>query len=1208
MQLFRLENSAGGNTGTLDSRPTATKVAETKVTDSDEWSFDFTFPDDAVYRLQMSDLLSRSGVGLSYAIEVRPLPFFELALKADATTLLGYPLDAQTGARAIDLVVHREGFEGAIDLQLEHLDQGLELLESRIPASAKEARVYVRAQSNWTAEHLESVRIVGQAVDEPKLRSVVKSSHILQLQKPYIPYPAAWNEGRVLLAGSPTSEPFYSVDSPPTFRIARPMNAHHFGLNLKRLTEDFKGTFTVLSHKLPQGWSAGFVVEKDVCTATFTRPSPSNTDETIGQDTTTNSAVESIQLLAYAEHNQRGCMQTLAVPVEWFDPLSVDVPLPSAAYAGTTVPLTVHLRRAGCDQPVTLCWQMLPGGVELPGPVTLAADQSSATVELKIPADFTDPSLVLRYQVTSRYQDQDFSFSGQTQKLLILAAPQRFDVFPAEVVLDGPKSQQQLIVTGFDSEDSPRDWTSAATMRSAHPDVAEVRSGVVYPRSDGETRLEIQVGTHIHSIPVRVSHQQSKPKTHFESEVLVALSKQGCNSGACHGSPSGKGMFRLSLRAFDRTLDELTLIREDFGRRINLVEPEESLLLLKPLMKTSHGGGRQLRTEDTAYQVLLQWVREGARPDPENIARCVRLQVFPGSKRILPLTEGRQQLSVAAHFSDGTTRDVTELVAYESSNLQVATVDALGLVRAVAKGEVVVLARFLEHIESIPLMFIDANPDFEWRSPAPNNYVDELAYAKLRQMQYLPAETCSDAEFFRRVHLDVIGLLPSATETHAFLSSTSTDKRSQLIDDLLERVEYAKYWSQKWGDLLKLTGRLVGSEGVHKYHRWLEEALRTDMPYDQFATELVTASGSTLSNPPANFYRTATDMNECVETVSQVFLGARLQCAKCHNHPFERWTQDNYYGLGAFFQRVERKKTQRPDEMLIWSSDSGEVTQPRTGQQMAPWLPITGHLDVTDGVDRRKMFADWLTSNDNPYFARIGANRVWSHLFSRGIVDPVDDYRDSNPPTNPALLDALADDFQRSGYSTRHLLRTILNSRTYQASSQTDDTNRNDDLYFSHQHPRLLKAEQLLDALNHVTGVQQQFGSFPNEVKATQLPAPDVVKVDFLKVFGQPERSTVCACERSGDSNLAMAIELFNGPLIHERLRDSSNRFRRSLEAGKTAEEVLDELYLTALCRPATAAERSAALAHMQQRNDVTASFEDICWALLNTDEFLFQH
>jgi hypothetical protein len=735
-----------------------------------------------------------------------------------------------------------------------------------------------------------------------------------------------------------------------------------------------------------------------------------------------------------------------------------------------------------------------------------------------------------------------------------------------------------------------------------------VRDGVVYPIGDGDTDVIVELGTHRKVIPVRVSNVTTPRKIEFESEVLVALSKQGCNSGACHGSPSGKGGFRLSLRAFDEKLDQLTLIREDFGRRTNTLDPEQSLLLLKPLMKVAHGGGKQLHKDDVAYAMLRDWIAGGATSDPANTPRVKRLEVYPNQKQILAVRDGGQQLAVTAHFTDGRKRDVTHLVAYETSDTAVATVDVHGFVTPHERGEVAILVRLLEYIESVPLMFVENLEDFEWKSPPPKNYIDEFVNAKLQQLQYLPAETCSDDEFLRRTSLDLLGVLPTVEETTAFLADSGEHKRERLVDALLQREEYAKFWALKWGDLLKMTSKLVGDEGVYKYHRWVEQSLDENMPYDQFAKELLTGAGSTLANPPANFYRTSTDMNECVETISQVFLGARLQCAKCHNHPFERWTQDNYYGLGAFFNRVQRRKTDRPGEMFVYTSFTGDVTQPRTGQVMAPWLPQVGSIESPGDIDRRIAFADWLVNPDNPYFARIEANRIWSQLFTRGIVDPIDDFRDSNPPSNAALLDALADDFVASGYDRKHLLRVILNSRTYQASYQTTEFNEEDTKYFSHQEPRLLGAEQLLDAINHTLALEQQFGSLPAGTRATQLPAPDVVKVDFLKVFGQPERSTVCACERSDDSNLGMAIELFNGPMIHEKLRDANNRFRKALAAGKSVEEVLKEIYLAAVCRPPSDIELNAATEHCSKNPDPVVGMEDVCWALFNTDEFLFQH
>jgi hypothetical protein len=382
------------------------------------------------------------------------------------------------------------------------------------------------------------------------------------------------------------------------------------------------------------------------------------------------------------------------------------------------------------------------------------------------------------------------------------------------------------------------------------------------------------------------------------------------------------------------------------------------------------------------------------------------------------------------------------------------------------------------------------------------------------------------------------------------------------------------------------------------------------MPYDQFATELLTASGSTLTNPAANFYRTSTDMNDCVETVSQIFLGSRLQCAKCHNHPFERWSQDNYYGLGAFFNRVERSKTLRTDDTFIWMSAKGEVTQPRTGEKMKPWLPLSGETDPPEGKDRRPVFAEWLVQSDNPFFARVEVNRIWGELLGRGIVDPVDDFRDSNPPSNAALLDALAADFAKYGFDRKHVVRTILNSRTYQASSRTNDFNRDDVKYFSHYEPRLLTAEQLLDAICHLTGVPEKFGDLPEGTRATQLPSPDLAASDFMKIFGQPERQTVCECERSSDSNLGQALQLYNGPLVHGKLRSESNRLRQLAAAGKSDRELIENLYLAGLARTPSQQELDTLLAHLAGKQDQERleALEDVGWAILNMNEFLFQH
>ena len=797
------------------------------------------------------------------------------------------------------------------------------------------------------------------------------------------------------------------------------------------------------------------------------------------------------------------------------------------------------------------------------------------------------------------------------QAVPVLAADaqlERIEVYPAEVRLAGVREQAQLIVTGHYADGSIQDLTRAAAISTANAEVVTVQGTVAFPAANGEASLNVDVDGKTAAVKVVVENQDQPQPVSFLYDTLAALSKNSCNAGACHGSPSGKGGFRLSLRAFDPKLDELTLIREDFGRRTNSLDPDNSLLLLKPLMKVAHGGGRQIRADDPAYAVIRDWIAEGCQMDTAEAARPVRIDVYPKSGRVLKKPAVQQQLSVWAHYSDGSVRDVTPLAVYSSSDVEVADVDRNGLVEGQKRGEVAVVVRYLEFIESSFITFIEDVEDFVWNDPQVNNYIDDAVDQKLMQLKYLPSDLCTDEEFIRRVYLDVIGILPTLEEVTAFAGDQDPNKRDKAVDQLLDRPEYSKFWALKWGDLLRLTSGQVTNEGVYKYYRWVERSFRENKPYDQFATELLTATGSTFSNPAANFYRTSKDMNDCVETISQVFLGARLQCAKCHNHPFERWTQDNYYGMAAFFNRVQRKNTKRANEMFIFVSQSGEVTQPRTQQQMKPWVPGQGDIENPNEFDRRLDFAKWLTEPDNPFFAKIEVNRIWSQVFGRGIVEPADDFRDTNPPSNALLLDQLAQDFVDNGYDRKKILATILKSRTYQTSYQPNDFNEEDTKYFSHYQPRLLSAEQLLDAICHVTQVAESFGGLPAGTKATHLPAPDLVNNEFLKIFGQPERQTVCACERTNESNLSMAIQFFNGPLIYGKLKDESNAFRKSMTDGKSNTEIIKLLYNLAVCRNPSDTELKASLEHIESKEDRVEALEDICWAILNTNEFLFQH
>ncbi len=704
---------------------------------------------------------------------------------------------------------------------------------------------------------------------------------------------------------------------------------------------------------------------------------------------------------------------------------------------------------------------------------------------------------------------------------------------------------------------------------------------------------------------------RSETPVSLRNDVLPTLSRLGCSSGACHGSPQGKGGFRLSLRAFDPSIDEQTLRVEFFGRRVNPLNPDTSLLLRKPLMQVTHAGGQRMESGSIEHRILRQWIAEGARNDPSDTPTCESIRLGSSAPGELTAAAPTRQFRVTADFSDGTTRDVTHLAVFTSSDEAVAAVSDSGLVTRAddARGQTAITVRYLEHMTTRFVLAVSDVDGFQWNNPPESNYIDTLVHNRLKQLQFRPSPRCSDSEFIRRVSLDVTGLLPTPEATRQFLADKSDGKRSHLIDNLLDSPEHAKFLALKWGDTLRIRAASVASPGVFKYHRWLVRAFERNMPYDEFARQLLTASGSTFETPAANFFRTAADTNDSTESTAQIFLGARLECAKCHNHPHERWTQDNYYGLASFFTRLQRDTTERRDELFVSVSMTGEVKQPRTGQTMKPWLPGVGDVDIPEDIDRRSVLADWLTEPGNPYFAHVEVNRLWSQMMGRGIVEPIDDFRASNPPSNAELLDSLAKDFIESGYDRRHILRRILNSETYQRSSQPIPSNESEDRYFSKYPRRLLSAEQLLDAICDVSGVPESFAKLPAGTRATQLPSPDFSQ-QFLKVFGQPARQSVCDCERSDDMNLSQALALSNGTYVQGKISNGNSRARSLLKSGKSHEETVANIYLTAYSRRPSEKELQTFLAYAAdaERRSVDQAFEDLLWSVINSNEFLFQH
>ncbi|HWB10489.1 MAG TPA: DUF1553 domain-containing protein [Pirellulales bacterium] len=783
------------------------------------------------------------------------------------------------------------------------------------------------------------------------------------------------------------------------------------------------------------------------------------------------------------------------------------------------------------------------------------------------------------------------------------------EVSPSAVTLDGPRDRVQLVVSAKKG-DFLRDVTREVRWGASDACAVIDAQGSVRPLSEGTTELIGELGDETIRVPVTVGGTSQARPVSFPLEVIPVLTKAGCNSGKCHGSPSGKGGFAISLRGFDWTKDYHRLTREAFGRRIDFLQPAESLLLAKPTLRLPHGGGRRLNAEDPLTRLLIDWVADGAPLNADD-RPAIALEMVP-SERWLDSSQDAQQIRVVARFADGSSRDVTHLAHYASSPEGKAEVSAGGLVRKLADGEVTVAASFGEQFATSRLAFLRPAEGFAWPDPQENNQIDRLVFDRLRRLRIAPSELCDDATFLRRAWLDLCGLLPPNDEVRRFLADDSPDKRARLVDELLERPQYADFWGMKWSDRLGCNQRFVGKTGAIKYHAWIRHQIEANVPEDEFARRLVTASGGNYGNPPAGFYRLPRTPEDRAEQVAQVFLGVRIGCARCHNHPGERWTQDDYYGLAAFFARLRYRDGPffnhiYDKEETIVPLRSGELAHARTGLVMQP-KPLGAPTEpIPLEADRREKLADWLVSPDNPFFARAAVNRIWGHLFGRGIVEPVDDFRSSNPPAHPELLDWLATDFASHGFDRKRLIRQIMRSRVYQLAATTNPSNAEDDRYFSHASVRLLGAEQLLDAIAQATGTAEKFGGFPSGLRAVQLPDGEYAH-RFLSAFGRPARAIACACERDSESNLGQALELVGGEQMEVQIRSPNGRVAGLLARGANGASIVEELFLATVSRFPTDVERAELSARLDGSSDRRAAAEDLMWALLNHQEFLFQH
>lgn len=710
----------------------------------------------------------------------------------------------------------------------------------------------------------------------------------------------------------------------------------------------------------------------------------------------------------------------------------------------------------------------------------------------------------------------------------------------------------------------------------------------------------------------------------FRNDVMAVISRAGCNAGACHGNASGKGGFKISLRGEDPEGDYLVMTRELFGRRVNPQLPDESLLLLKATSKLAHEGGKRFGPDSEEFRLMRQWIADGAVDDGETAPKLVRLDVTP-REQFFGEPAWKTQIAATAHYSDGTSRDVTRLAVYESANpLVKPALD--GSVQADKPTETTVLVRYLDQQQPVRLAFVAARPDYKWNGAKPANFVDEQIFAKLRRLKLNPSPIVADETFVRRLYLDLTGAPPTSEEAKAFIADKRRDKRTRLANELMERPEFATFWALKWADLLRIDERPLDKKGVQAFHHWLQRAFSDNMPMDRFAREIVAGRGSTYENPAANFYRANRDPVMRSEAIAQLFLGTRLQCAQCHNHPFDRWTQNDYYGWAGVFSQIDYKviENKRRDDndshefvgkQVVVSGRTGDMKHPKTGKVVPAKMlgDTSGGSDERDRLDR---LADWITSPKNPFFAQSQVNRIWFHLMGRGIVDPIDDFRATNPPSHPELLDQLTAEFVKSGYNLRHIVRLIVASKAYQLSSEPNDTNADDETNFSRNLIRRLSAEQILDAQTQVTGTPVEFTGYPVGTRAAEVGGVQAMRARrrltdgdrYMDLFGRPPRLLTCECERSNETSMGQAFQLISGPLINTQLSSKDNRLTALIKSGRTDEQIVEELYWTTLTRPPNDKERATTSSLLAKAPDKRAALEDVTWALLNSKEFILRH
>ena len=754
--------------------------------------------------------------------------------------------------------------------------------------------------------------------------------------------------------------------------------------------------------------------------------------------------------------------------------------------------------------------------------------------------------------------------------------------FPAKIELHDRFDYRQLVLTGELTTGETVDLTRMAKLTEASDLVQVSELGLVSPRADGNGQLVFRFDQQSIQIPIRVTGINAPRPVSFVNDVQPALSRMSCNAGTCHGAKDGKNGFKLSLRGYDSLYDHRAFTDDVGARRINRAAPDQSLMLLKATGVIPHVGGVRTQVGSPYYQIVRQWIADSAQIDLD-APRVTAIEVFPKDP-ILPRANMRQQMSVLATYADGKVRDVTREAFIESGNIEVIEAGDDGVLTVLRRGEAPVLVRYEGAYAATTLTVMGDRSGFEWKTPPPaNNYIDDLVYQKLKRVKILPSELCSDNDFLRRVYIDLTGLPPTPEQVHAFLSDgrESKVKRDELIDTLIGSSEYIEHWTNKWADLLQVNRKFLGEEGAVALRNWIKQAVASNQPYDQLVREVLTASGSTLENPPAAYYKILRDPADLMENTTHLFLAVRFNCNKCHDHPFERWTQNQYYELAAYFAQIGRKEAAefrgkkiggsavegaKPLVEVVFDSNAGEIKHDRTGQTTAPAFPYRHEDVLAPERSRREQLAHWITSSENQYFARSYVNRLWGYLFGTGIIEPIDDIRAGNPPTNPELLNALEKDFVDHQFDVQHMLRTICKSRVYQHSIVTNEWNEDDTINYSHAIPRRLTAEALYDAIHLACGAQQKIPGVPPGFRAAELPDAGI-KVPFLDDFGKPVRESACECERSSSMVLGPIMKLINGPTVANAIADPANALTQLESKYKDDDELIRQVFLRFLAR-----------------------------------------